>query len=144
MILIGTNDVLSGGDIYVMMKHFKKLLKETQKHAEEIVILTLPPIPRLCVTYMHWTLIRKYNYFLKSLSNGRYIRVIDICDIFTRCKSVFSYSINYENVLNHRKFLSVKKIHDRKKMDIIKGIKRKADCSSNISDIHNPKLSHSK
>ncbi|KAL0267170.1 UNVERIFIED_CONTAM: hypothetical protein PYX00_009518 [Menopon gallinae] len=94
MVLIGTNDVLRGENINTMTKHFTTLMNLLRKSADKILILTLPPIPKLCVTFYHWTLIRQYNDFLKSFDDGRSILVADICPLFTKFKGALEYNIN--------------------------------------------------
>ncbi|XP_071440445.1 uncharacterized protein [Hetaerina americana] len=82
MVLIGTNDFLRRSSFHEMQNDMKSLLNLLAYSSEKVVLLTVPPIPRLENTPGHWALWEKYNEWLKTLDNGTTIKVIDIVPLF--------------------------------------------------------------
>jgi len=50
-----------------MYRTMRSLLKELSRQARRIVLLTLPPIPKIQLRPDHWERIQSFNTFLKSL-----------------------------------------------------------------------------
>lgn len=42
----------------------------TERQVEKIIVLTIPPVPRLANSKKHWERLMAYNEFVKSLDNG--------------------------------------------------------------------------
>lgn len=111
IVLIGTNDVLCGGETQTMIRHFKRLLKLLlKKNVKKLVILTLPPIPKFCVSFSHWSVIRTYNEFLKGLDNKFNIIVYDICPLYTKFTCALEFEITEEYPSLRRTFSSSSEI----------------------------------
>ena len=50
-----------------MRQTLRLLLEHLRRQAKRIVLLTLPPIPKIQFRPDHWEKIEKFNRFLKSL-----------------------------------------------------------------------------
>lgn len=73
VLLIGTNDLLRGTSFEAMRDDLQSLLKQLRsKGAERIILLTLPPVPRLNGNGDHWNRLSKYNEFIQQCHNGEF------------------------------------------------------------------------
>lgn len=66
-----------------MCKGLTSLLRTLYKSAEKVILLTLPPIPKLSYLADHWTKLKKYNDFIFSLKGNNLHSLflnIDFCD----------------------------------------------------------------
>lgn len=55
ILLIGTNDVLCDRSLPNMIRHYRNLIQLLRlRKVTKIVILTLPPIPKLALMRSHW------------------------------------------------------------------------------------------
>lgn len=82
VLMIGTNDFLRNAEVSTMCHELSSLVKSLQESASNIVILTLPPVPKLSFREDHWTKLDKYNKHILSLDNGKSIMVGDISPLF--------------------------------------------------------------
>lgn len=82
VLMIGTNDFLRNAEVSTMCHELSSLVKSLQESASHIVILTLPPVPKLSFREDHWTKLEKYNKHILSLDNGKNIIVGDISPLF--------------------------------------------------------------
>ncbi|CAG2060926.1 unnamed protein product [Timema podura] len=93
IVLIGTNDLLQSTPRVDMERRMLKLVKKLQEKAKRIIILTLPPVPRLAFKQEHWKKLLKYNKFLLTLESEDSIRVADIYPLYVTayqtCKMAF-------------------------------------------------------
>ncbi|XP_075233922.1 uncharacterized protein LOC142331749 isoform X2 [Lycorma delicatula] len=80
VVLIGTNDLLKGTSSSEMCKGLHNLLMTLFKTAEKIVLLTLPPVPKIAYLSEHWQKLKKYNDFIFSLKD-HYKDKLSIADI---------------------------------------------------------------
>lgn len=70
VLMIGTNDLLRGTTFEKMHDDLKELLDLLSKNAKTIILLTLPPVPRLQISKYHWDRLKKYNEFIRGLHDG--------------------------------------------------------------------------
>ncbi|XP_046685959.1 uncharacterized protein LOC124371665, partial [Homalodisca vitripennis] len=84
ILMIGTNDFLKNADISKMCRELSALIKTLQETVSSIILLTLPPIPKLEKKYgtSHFKLLEKYNSHIRSLENEDYVRIADICPLY--------------------------------------------------------------
>ncbi|KAE8738730.1 hypothetical protein FOCC_FOCC015776 [Frankliniella occidentalis] len=86
VVMIGTNDLLRSTPARQMCTELGKVVQHLKENmTEEIIILTLPPIPRLQNQTYHWQRLQQYNDYIKQLADkGRsHITPLDISKIFT-------------------------------------------------------------
>ncbi|RZF32224.1 hypothetical protein LSTR_LSTR011496 [Laodelphax striatellus] len=91
ILLIGTNDLLKGTKTNVMCVRLKFLIEDILLTAKKIVVLTLPPVPKLSHSEEHWNRLDDYNDYIKSLPvkyQGK-LTVADICPFFYRSQTKF-------------------------------------------------------
>ncbi|KAK3912982.1 Maternal effect protein oskar [Frankliniella fusca] len=70
IVMIGTNDLLKSTPAQQMMYELRKVVEHLkQSMTEKIVILTLPPVPRLQNQTHHWQRLQSYNDYIKSLAD---------------------------------------------------------------------------
>ncbi|XP_046665751.1 uncharacterized protein LOC124357757 isoform X2 [Homalodisca vitripennis] len=83
IIMIGTNHVLQNADISTTCRELSALIKTLQEIVRSIILLTLPPIPKLEEKYgpSHFKLLEQYNGHICSLEN-EYVRVADISPLY--------------------------------------------------------------
>jgi hypothetical protein len=55
-----------------MCQTMRCLLKQLRRQVSRIVLLTLPPIPKIQFRPDHWEKIESFNWFLKSLEGTSY------------------------------------------------------------------------
>ncbi|KAG8319090.1 hypothetical protein J6590_098745, partial [Homalodisca vitripennis] len=84
ILMIGTNDFLKDADISTMCGELSALIKTLQETVTSIILLTLPPIPKLEKKYgpSHFKLLEKYNSHIRSLENEDCVRIADICPLY--------------------------------------------------------------
>jgi len=84
ILMIGTNDFLRNADISTMCSELGALVRTLQETVTNLVLLTLPPIPKLEMkqNLHHFKLLDKYNNFIRSLQNGDKLRIADISPMY--------------------------------------------------------------
>ncbi|KAG8333979.1 hypothetical protein J6590_099594 [Homalodisca vitripennis] len=84
ILMIGTNDFLKDADISTMCGELSALIKTLQETVTSIILLTLPPIPKLEKKYgpSHFKLLEKYNSHIRSLENEDCVRIADIFPLY--------------------------------------------------------------
>ncbi|KAK7867463.1 hypothetical protein R5R35_009773 [Gryllus longicercus] len=83
ILLIGTNNILQGASADDMRDSLVELLDLLDERAKRIVILTLPPIPKLENDGRFWYKFNSYNGFIKTLNIKREnVTVKDISQLF--------------------------------------------------------------
>ncbi|XP_046388049.1 uncharacterized protein LOC124157406 [Ischnura elegans] len=82
IVMIGTNDFLRRARVQNMTNDMRRLLDFLEYTAEKVVILTVPPIPRLENNPDFWHQWESYNKWLKNLDNGKTVKVIDVSHLF--------------------------------------------------------------
>lgn len=71
ILMIGTNDLLQGTSYEAMRDDLRSLLKQLRsKGADIIILLTVPPVPRLNASGDHWNRLMKFNEFIIGMHNG--------------------------------------------------------------------------
>lgn len=83
VLLIGTNNMLRDHDIKTMKASLEELLTVLLKTTRKVVMLTLPPIPKLENNENFWNKLNEYNSFVIQLSK-KYSNVFveDISDLY--------------------------------------------------------------
>jgi len=67
ILLIGTNDMLRGADLDNMIAHYTSLLKLLKlRSVTHLVVVTLPPVPKLSLMPAHWEVSRIPRSLIKS------------------------------------------------------------------------------
>ncbi|XP_046666523.1 uncharacterized protein LOC124358274 [Homalodisca vitripennis] len=84
IIMIGTNDFLRNAEVTTMCQGLSALLNTLQETVNDIVLLTLPPIPKLGEAQgpHHFALLQNYNNYIRSLGNGDNVRIADVSPLF--------------------------------------------------------------
>uniref|UniRef100_A0A1B6GU81 OSK domain-containing protein n=1 Tax=Cuerna arida TaxID=1464854 RepID=A0A1B6GU81_9HEMI len=84
ILMIGTNDFLRNSDVSTMCKELSALIETLQETVSNIVLLTLPPIPKLEKRHSsrHFALLEKYNSYIRGLENGDNIRIADVSRLY--------------------------------------------------------------
>uniref|UniRef100_A0A1B6MNB7 OSK domain-containing protein n=1 Tax=Graphocephala atropunctata TaxID=36148 RepID=A0A1B6MNB7_9HEMI len=87
ILMIGTNDFLRNVDVTTMCKELTALVETLLETVDNIVLLTLPPIPKLERKHssQHFALLDKYNSHIRSLENGDSVRIADISPLYMSC-----------------------------------------------------------
>ncbi|XP_054261543.1 centrosomal protein of 164 kDa isoform X2 [Macrosteles quadrilineatus] len=86
ILMIGTNDFLRNVNVSRMCEELSALVKTLQKSASNIILLTLPPIPKLAKKNTnHFELLDIYNQHIRSLDNGDSLRIGDISPLYMTC-----------------------------------------------------------
>uniref|UniRef100_A0A1B6JJP3 Uncharacterized protein n=1 Tax=Homalodisca liturata TaxID=320908 RepID=A0A1B6JJP3_9HEMI len=67
-----------------MCMELSALIKTLQETVRSLILLILPPIPKLEKKYgpSHFKLLEEYNGHIRSLENGEYVRVADISPLY--------------------------------------------------------------
>ncbi|KAI5746743.1 hypothetical protein M8J77_007009 [Diaphorina citri] len=98
ILLIGTNDIKDSTDVSQWKESVKKIVDLfVSYNVQSLILLTVPPIPKLWHHVQHWTLFIEYNEFLFSLEK-KYkdsfssLKLIDISSIFLTNESDSSES----------------------------------------------------
>ncbi|PNF37648.1 hypothetical protein B7P43_G12000 [Cryptotermes secundus] len=81
VLLIGTNDILQKTEKSQLRLTMWTLLKELRRRARRIVLLTLPPIPKIQFRPDYWEQIEGFNMFIKSLEDDD-VTVADISQLY--------------------------------------------------------------
>lgn len=103
MLMIGTNDFLQRVPVNHICEKVKMLVEQLNNLKKELIILTIPPIPKLVeADKYHFHKLKIYNECLMSLNNNNNIIVLDTCKIFLNEKNdnqcnlyLFEKEINY-------------------------------------------------
>ncbi|XP_054279675.1 uncharacterized protein LOC128997898 isoform X6 [Macrosteles quadrilineatus] len=83
IVMIGTNDFLRNVSVSKMCQELSSLIKTLQKSAKRIILLTLPPIPKLAEeSSIHYQLLECYNEHIRSLENGDTLRIADVSPLY--------------------------------------------------------------
>ncbi|XP_046687260.1 uncharacterized protein LOC124372893 [Homalodisca vitripennis] len=84
ILMIGTNDFLRNLDVSIMCKELSALIETLQETVSNIVLLTLPPIPKLEKRHSsrHFALLEKYNSYIRGLENGDNVRIADVSPLY--------------------------------------------------------------
>lgn len=82
ILLIGTNDMMQGVPIEDMKCALKRLVGYLEKFMSHIVVLTLPPIPRLETQHGFWYKLVEYNSFIYELEVRSKVSVVDTHVLF--------------------------------------------------------------
>uniref|UniRef100_A0A1B6BZT7 OSK domain-containing protein n=1 Tax=Clastoptera arizonana TaxID=38151 RepID=A0A1B6BZT7_9HEMI len=67
ILMIGTNDLLRNQDGMTMCHHLSDLVYTLKQRTENIVLFTLPPIPKIESDLSHWDRLEMYNNHIKYL-----------------------------------------------------------------------------
>lgn len=79
-IFLGTNDCrVINKEADFNRFAYKKIIQICRKIFNEVIVLTLPPIPKF---WDKWEEIYKINRWLNSFSKARRLRVLETCDVF--------------------------------------------------------------
>lgn len=77
IMMIGTNDLLRGGSYEKMCYDYEHILDKLQRRCSKIVLVTVPPIPRL--GNEHLAELRCFNEFIVRKGDGWKVCVVDLC-----------------------------------------------------------------
>ncbi|KAG8260811.1 hypothetical protein J6590_088238 [Homalodisca vitripennis] len=71
-------------EVTTMCQGLSALLNTLQETVNDIVLLTLPPIPKLgeAQGLHHFALLQNYNNYIRSLGNGDNVRIADVSPLF--------------------------------------------------------------
>ncbi|GJQ83900.1 hypothetical protein Trydic_g19840 [Trypoxylus dichotomus] len=94
IMMIGTNDLIQRTDVQRMCETYKVLLNRLTKRCSKIVLVTVPPVPKLEKDLKHWETLRYFNLFIQSKVDNSKIFAIDLCTLF----------IGYNNSVAHDYF----------------------------------------
>ncbi|RZF47712.1 hypothetical protein LSTR_LSTR005976 [Laodelphax striatellus] len=91
ILLIGTNDLLKGTTTSNMCRGLTFLIQDILLSAKKLIVLTLPPVPKLARSEDHWNRLDAYNGWIKSLPENYQgkLTVGDISPFFYRLPSKF-------------------------------------------------------
>ncbi|XP_049842009.1 uncharacterized protein LOC126292199 [Schistocerca gregaria] len=91
ILLIGTNDMLRDTKMDLMKRKLRRVVKELTLRTEKIIVLTLPPVPRLSHKPDHWQRLDDYNTCIKGREKYKNVVVADITSLFLigpqRCRT---------------------------------------------------------
>lgn len=59
-----------------MMDNYTKLLNYLKSKVKRIVLITVPPIPRLQDKFNHWVKLDKFNQFILSQAYGKFSKIV--------------------------------------------------------------------
>lgn len=63
----------------ILQKHYKYVVKKLKQHAKEIIVVTLPPIPRLAKWSCYWNNMYNYNELIKRTAQSKcYISIVSV------------------------------------------------------------------
>ncbi|XP_067011639.2 maternal effect protein oskar-like [Anabrus simplex] len=82
ILLIGTNDLLRDTKPDRMQTRMKSILRYIRETASEVVVLTVPPVPKLAFKEDHWSRLQAFNSFILTLNDDVTIRVADITSLY--------------------------------------------------------------
>lgn len=95
MVYIGTNDILKNKSLQDMKSDMDRLLTILVNMGKEIIVLTLPPIPKIGSDITRRERVRNFNTYLRGLDGHKQIRVIHItpafCDVGQELKCNLEY-----------------------------------------------------
>ncbi|XP_065206927.1 uncharacterized protein LOC135836192 isoform X2 [Planococcus citri] len=79
ILMIGTNDLLKNTNSVELRSSFHELITHLigKKGVRELVILTIPPVPRLASSSEHWKTLKQYNEHILTFRDKNGIKVID-------------------------------------------------------------------
>jgi len=81
--MIGTNDLLKDFCLEDTKSFLRRIIKFLIcSKVEILVLLTVPPVPRIMHKKGTWEWLVNYNNFIKQFHNGRNIYVLDVCEQF--------------------------------------------------------------
>uniref|UniRef100_A0A8D8S1L1 OSK domain-containing protein n=1 Tax=Cacopsylla melanoneura TaxID=428564 RepID=A0A8D8S1L1_9HEMI len=100
ILMIGTNDILSNTDHTEWKASIESILDLFVKYSvRNVIVCTVPPVPKLWHTVQHWTLLVEYNEILKSLEpkhKGSFssFKLLDITHFFLSKDAFESFYCN--------------------------------------------------
>jgi len=127
LLMIGTNDFLKYKSKNEIINDYKSLIETLVKSTRNIIVLTIPPIPKLALSNKeHFKKLEQVNAFIHSLACLKQIQVVDLTNQFidsrdeSGCRrNLYEETIYLSNRqlpdlvhLNKKGFLTVKKIID--------------------------------
>jgi len=63
--------MLQGTPANQMRKNMESLvLKLIERGVQSLIVLTVPPVPKLANSFDHWSRLKKFNNHIKSFHNG--------------------------------------------------------------------------
>ncbi|KAG8323493.1 hypothetical protein J6590_006511, partial [Homalodisca vitripennis] len=75
MIFIGTNDILKNNSLEQMKTDMKDLVEYLINSNKKLIILTLPPIPKVAKDIGIRGKVKDFNRFIRALDNGDTIKI---------------------------------------------------------------------
>uniref|UniRef100_A0A8D9EM70 OSK domain-containing protein n=1 Tax=Cacopsylla melanoneura TaxID=428564 RepID=A0A8D9EM70_9HEMI len=100
ILMIGTNDILNNTDHTEWKASIESILDLFVKYSvRNVIVCTVPPVPKLWHTVQHWTLLVEYNEILKSLEpkhKGSFssFKLLDITHFFLSKDAFESFYCN--------------------------------------------------
>lgn len=127
VLMIGTNDILRNRGVKVIVDDLDDLIEMLKQICEEIVVCTLPPIPKLALNDpRHIEKLGEINRFIRDKASSKKVELLDISNEFIDRDEQSGCKIKYfEKIIN---------VKGEKKQDLVhlnvegfKVIKRKID-----------------
>lgn len=54
-----------------MVQEIQNLVRKLMEHVQTLIVVTVPPVPRLAENASHWKRLRIFNDRIKALDNGK-------------------------------------------------------------------------
>ncbi|KAK7586054.1 hypothetical protein V9T40_003930 [Parthenolecanium corni] len=148
VVMIGTNDLLRGTSFEVMRTNLELLLNMLTIEAKKVILLTVPPVPKLKEDKDHWDRLKKYNEYIKELEDNVKIFVADAYSEFivskVSPKRKLSTSSPHSTKRRNRMEPTPSKLHSMKCSNSMEPtpsplISTKRRCSMELMRTHNRK-----
>ena len=94
IVMVGTDDLLNDADLYKLCGEYEEMVHYLSQTCSKIVLVTVPPIPRLTHDRRLWNAMVQFNDFVKELGVRLNVNVVDfnkyLCVGYQRtCKDYF-------------------------------------------------------
>ncbi|KAF5294250.1 hypothetical protein FQR65_LT10836 [Abscondita terminalis] len=90
ILLIGTNDFLNNTLVEHMYRAYNSLVKFLKENTEHLVLLTVPPVPKLAGHADHWIKLKRFNDMIFRYAKDKKVYVFNSASLY----------ISYNNTVN--------------------------------------------
>ncbi|KAK4886747.1 hypothetical protein RN001_003018 [Aquatica leii] len=82
IMLIGTNDFLYNTSFDNMCSTYKSIVSFLKENVQHIILLTVPPVPKLAGRAEYWIKLKRFNDFILTNMDERRVYVFDLASLY--------------------------------------------------------------
>ena len=93
IMMIGTNDIIYNTNIQNMCSEYSEIVKNLRSKCLRLVLLTIPPVPKLMKSTEHWNKLKIFNSFIQRQVDDEKVFGVDLCSTLISYNN--SVNVNY-------------------------------------------------